>query len=148
MEKETKNYEITWLSSPLMEEKEAFDYFNKIKKIITDKNGLPKDEELPKKINLSYPVRKLRAAFISTINFEANGESILSIKELLEKEEKVIRYLIIKKKKTKKEEKTETKKAVKKKTKEKEEKEGEKKENSGKKEKIEKIEEKIDKIIK
>ena len=146
MEEEVRNYEITFLVSSTLEEKEARDLFEKIKEEAKKDSGIIVKEEEPKLIALSYSIKKENRAYLAVLEFRLTGSKLAEFKEKVEKESKLLRYLIIKKKerKEKKEKPVKPGKEEKEKRLEKKEKPSEEK----KKTDLKNIEEKIEEITK
>jgi len=145
-----RNYQLTCLVSPDLTQEELENLLKKIESLISEEAEIKKTEN-PRKINLSYPVEKKTAAFLVSLEIEADSSNVKRLKEEIDKEKNILRYLLIKVKK----EKTESKKIEPKKEKVQEEKVQEEKmaeqqEEEQKKEKkvgLEKVEEKLEEII-
>jgi len=86
-----KTYELNIHFSGKLEEKEAVEAFEKIKKNIGGK--ILKEEEM-KKINLAYPIKKELHSFLASLTFEALPENVLKFRETLRHEETLLRYLL------------------------------------------------------
>ncbi|PIU15222.1 hypothetical protein COT20_02070 [bacterium (Candidatus Gribaldobacteria) CG08_land_8_20_14_0_20_39_15] len=91
-----KLYELTCLLSPNFNDEQAIAFAQDIEaKIEKDKTI---KMENPKKIGLSYPIKKQNAAFLFSMIFETEPEKAERIKKTLEKEEKILRFLLLNKK--------------------------------------------------
>jgi len=104
MNEENKTYQLTYLLSPLLEQKKLEETSQKIKKWIIEKGGsLSEKENLSPglKKNLAYPLKKHRQAFYFNLNFLLAGQLINQLSQQLNLEKDILRYFIITKKKTK-----------------------------------------------
>ena len=72
MTEENRTYQLTYLLSPLLEQKNLEEISQKIKKWIIEKGGSLSEKEnlsLGHKKNLAYPIKKYRQAFYFNLNF-------------------------------------------------------------------------------
>ncbi|MEK7614289.1 MAG: 30S ribosomal protein S6 [Patescibacteria group bacterium] len=104
-EKDIKIYEVGYLLVPELTEAAVAEAVNEIKTIVLDKLGGGEiGSEMPKMINLAYAMEKrvgakkdwYEKAHFGWIKFELPTESIAQVKTALEKNNKIIRFLIIK----------------------------------------------------
>jgi len=86
-----KIYELNLQFSGKLEEKKLQEIWQKIKKGITGK--IIKEGE-SKKFMLAYPIKKEISAFLNSLIFETSSENVVELKETLEQEEKILRYLV------------------------------------------------------
>jgi len=104
MEDENKLYEIGYLLNPLVPEESVGEHINEIRNSIEVAGGVLVSEDPFKMLDLAYSVCKVVAskkecvdrAYFGSIKFTATGEAIAKIKEASDKNDKIIRYLIIK----------------------------------------------------
>jgi len=132
------NYQLTYLISPELNLTEVEEFLKKIEDLVSKFGKILKSEK-PERIKLSYPVQKKRESFLSFLEFEGEAGKIDNLKKELEKEKNILRYLLLKKKKT--EEKIRKPKEIKIKT----ERRAQPKEE--KKVELEKIEEKLKELV-
>lgn len=90
-------YELTYLISPELKEGELGDFSQKIDSLIS-KNGKIIKSESPKRINLAYPIQKKEAASLATFEFHSSPQKIEGLKKEFEKEKKILRFLLVKRK--------------------------------------------------
>lgn len=100
MEKESKLYEIGYLLNPVLAEEAVADEVNAIRGIIEKNGGAITSEEKAKAIKLAYTIKKTRVGKFETahfgwIRFFAEPESVVAIKNDVDKMENVIRFLIV-----------------------------------------------------
>jgi len=88
-----KLYELTSLVTPDFSEVEAQEFAKKLEEGFEDCKIIK--SESPKKTGLCYPIRKQTAAFLTSVIFEAEASTAEKIKKDLEKNEKVLRFLLI-----------------------------------------------------
>jgi len=85
-----KNYELTCLISPDLQEAEVGEFF----KNIEIKGEITKKIE-PRRIRLSYPILKKKEAFLATIEFKT--EDLGTLQQDLKKQPNILRFLLISK---------------------------------------------------
>ena len=98
------NYELTFLITTKLDEKEIDSLIKQVEEKMLEKTSITKSIP-PKRITLAYEIKKETEACLKTIEFEGSPENIEEIKNSLEKENKILRYLLIKKEKQAKTEK-------------------------------------------
>lgn len=89
-----KQYQLTSIVSPLLDQAGLTELVQKIKKWISDLGGSLKEEKITKR-NLSYPVKKYEQAFYANLNFILSPTEIAELQKKLKLEENILRYLII-----------------------------------------------------
>ncbi|MBU1178935.1 30S ribosomal protein S6 [Patescibacteria group bacterium] len=97
MAKETNIYEIGYLLKATLKEEEILAFTEKLRNAVTEKHGLIISEGKTKKETLAYPIKKENNAFFSWIKFSISTETsaIKEIKKYLEKQNDVLRFLIM-----------------------------------------------------
>ena len=143
------HYELLYLVSNQYTEEELPPIMDKVRKIINDNGGnITFSEEWGKK-RLAYPINHFQHGYYNLLEFDLDGEKLVSVNRALKLTNEVLRYQIVKKKvKTVAEMREEQKIAEKiaaKQAKEKEAEEGEQKEK--KKVDLKELDEKLDKIL-
>jgi len=95
-----KYYELTYLISPDLSEEEAKSCQEKIISLIQEVGGTLGEVKTPVRKKMAYPVRKKSSngAYLSTLNFHLDPEKLGSLEKKLKSEQKILRYLILKKK--------------------------------------------------
>lgn len=104
MQDENKLYEIGYLLSPLVPEEALGDSVNEIRNSIESAGGALVSEDQAKMIDLAYTVCRsisskkfcVDTAYFGSIKFTIESEKLTALKELIEKNEKVVRYLVVK----------------------------------------------------
>ncbi len=134
-------YELTYLITPELTDEEAEKLQKSLLEEIKTLGASIKKIEEPKRRELAYPIEKQNAAYLASLDFTSDKKCVISIKEKLDKSDKILRYLLITKKEMKEEEKKERIKP-----REKPKKEEEPKRRSSKKSKKVKLKEIDDKI--
>jgi len=100
----SKVYEIGYLLLPILNEDGILVEVSKIKDILEKNKGMFLSEGLPEMKTLNYSMtktisgknQKFETAYFGWIKFEADSDSLVEIKEELDKQENVLRYLLIK----------------------------------------------------
>lgn len=100
MEKESKIYEIGYLLSPLIPEEKLDGDISALREAIEKKQGLVVSEERAKMQRLAYAIKKPHAgnfesAWFGWIKFMANPEFLSEIKNSFDKNQNLVRFLII-----------------------------------------------------
>jgi ribosomal protein S6 len=103
-EAETQIYEVGFHIVPTVEEGKLSDEVNSIKSLIEKNGGIFIAEEFPKNIHLAYiisknidgKIKKFNNAYFGWIKFEIKTDSIVNVKEALDLNKEILRYLIIK----------------------------------------------------
>jgi len=90
------NYELTFLISPELNQQELGDFLKKLESLILKTGQIEKRGE-PKKIFLNYLIQKKKEAFFGFFEFKSAPEEIEALKQNLEKEKDILRFLLIKK---------------------------------------------------
>lgn len=96
MDREQKMYEIGYLLSPLIPEEKLDEEVSVLRKLIEDRQGLIINEGRPKMRKLAYPINKTESAYFGWVKFTASPEILKEIENPLKKNNKIIRFLIIK----------------------------------------------------
>jgi ribosomal protein S6 len=96
MQKEKYYYELAYLVKPDLNEAELKGLNDKIEALCSKEKIILKSE-MARRIRLAYPIKKQREAFLVSINFQAEPETVVGIKKELDDFNQIIRLLIIKK---------------------------------------------------
>ncbi|KKR03847.1 MAG: hypothetical protein UT31_C0008G0002 [Parcubacteria group bacterium GW2011_GWF2_39_13b] len=88
-------YELTFLVNPNINEEDLADVIKQLRDAVNRAEGKITKDFFSKRINLAYPVKKLRQAFLITVEFEMNRDKIDSIKARLNDIKSIIRNLLI-----------------------------------------------------
>ncbi len=103
-QKEPKIYEIGYLFVPTLSEEELPKVYGDLKAMVEGAGGVMIADEMPKFINLAYPMLKIVSnvrnhfdtAYFGWLKFEMSGDKIGEIKKQLDLDINTIRFLIIK----------------------------------------------------
>lgn len=101
---ETRLYEVGFHVVPLVGEDGLATEITSIRQAIESNGGTVVSEEFPQLIDLAYPMQQTIArarhtferAYFGSIKFEASGEASIKIKNVLDANEHILRYIIIK----------------------------------------------------
>jgi small subunit ribosomal protein S6 len=96
MEKNQETYEIGYLLTPLIPEDKLDDNVSNLRKFIEDKHGLILMEGRPKAQKLAYSIKSFDSAHFGWVKFMANSEIINDISASFEKNDNVLRFLVVK----------------------------------------------------
>lgn len=93
---ELKTYELSFHIDPDLEELDAMNGFQELSEFISKNGGIiGGGSKNPRRIRLSYPVRKKQAAYFGTLNLSAAPEVIEKITAQLKLRNDIIRYLLL-----------------------------------------------------
>lgn len=101
---ENKVYEIGYLIVPTVAEESVGAQVSNVKNAIESKGGVFISEDFPKMRTLAYTMskkigaelRKFDRAYFGWVKFEMNSEEVDSIKKVLDGNDEILRFLIIK----------------------------------------------------
>jgi ribosomal protein S6 len=88
-------YELTFLINPNISKEELEDVFAQLKDRIIRSNGQITKDFSSQKIALAYPVKKLRQAYLVSLDFDVERDKIETIKAHLKDTRAVLRHLLI-----------------------------------------------------
>ncbi|MCD5396344.1 MAG: 30S ribosomal protein S6 [Candidatus Pacebacteria bacterium] len=91
-------YELTYLASPVLEEKELEALKEKVKGFISNNEGEIESEISPVKVKLGYPIKKFKEGFLVTLEFNYSPQKIEELDKMLKQEKHISRHLILQKK--------------------------------------------------
>lgn len=93
-----KNYELIYLISSDLTEKDLKEITERIKNFIQEENGvLIKTREFDKR-KLGYPINKQREGFWGSLDFSLNPEGLKNFAKKLKSDSQILRYMILTKK--------------------------------------------------
>ncbi|MCD6114938.1 30S ribosomal protein S6 [bacterium] len=90
-------YELTFIANPTLEQKEIENLINSVKEDILVLGGEIKNELQPKAIQLAYPIKKFKNAYLVSFDLEIEAQKSEEIKKKLDQKEEVLRYILFKK---------------------------------------------------
>ncbi|MFQ6049710.1 MAG: 30S ribosomal protein S6, partial [Candidatus Paceibacterales bacterium] len=90
-----KLYELTYLISPQLSEKDLKDAQERMNSLIQEEGGILNEVNLPTKKRLAYPVKKEKEAFGATLSFNLKPEKLKNLVKNLKSEVQILRYLIL-----------------------------------------------------
>ena len=91
-----KHYELTYLISPDLLEKEAIELSEKIGSFIQEQGGTLGSNKKPVKKRLGQPIKNKTLAYFGIWNFHLEPEKLGALKKTLEEKQKILRYLLSK----------------------------------------------------
>lgn len=93
-----KIYELTYIVSPESTLEQAETFFNEIESFIQSKEGVLLKQINPIARTLSYPIKKHASGFVASIEFQLEAENLKEVKDMLTKNDKIVRHMVIIKK--------------------------------------------------
>ena len=95
-------YELTYFISSELNTEEVGKFAQEINSFIQSKEGIIAKSENPVPSTLAYIIKKQKAGFLVNLGFYLTSEKIEELRKKLEKETKILRFLLIAKKLPKK----------------------------------------------
>jgi small subunit ribosomal protein S6 len=90
-----KTYELTYIISPEMSSEEAEAKAKEIETAVASREGIILKQTNPTAVTLSYPIKKRASGFFAVIEFQAEPEKLVELKEMVQKDGKIVRYMLI-----------------------------------------------------
>ena len=90
-----KAYELTYILTPEITSEEAEAFAKEIESFVTSKEGVIVKQSNPVAKTLSYQIKKHASGFVGSIEFQLEPEALLELKQLMDKDGKVNRHMII-----------------------------------------------------
>ena len=90
-----KHYELTYLISPELSEKEANSLSAEINLLIQEKQGILEKTIPASKKQLAYIIKKKTAAYLVSSFFQIEIKELEEIKKQIESNSKILRYLLL-----------------------------------------------------
>ena len=90
-----RKYDLVVILDPEISAEEQEKLLTKVKKFISDLGGKLLKEKKWGKIELAYPISKKKAGFFVEFNFLLTPTKVPSLKQKMQVEEKLLRYLVV-----------------------------------------------------
>jgi len=90
-----KTYELTYIISPDIAPEKVEAQAKEIESIIQSKEGNILKQSNPVAKTLSYPIKKRASGFLGVLEFQLEPEKITELKEIIAKDGKIVRHMII-----------------------------------------------------
>lgn len=90
-----KTYELTYIVSPEITSEEAEAKAKEVESAIQSREGVILKQSNPVAKTLSYPIKKRASGFFGVLEFQLEPEKLIEIKEMLEKDGKIVRHMVI-----------------------------------------------------
>lgn len=97
-----RHYELTYIISPNLSEKELEDLQEKMNSFVLEEEGKIENSKNPIKRELKYSIKESGEAFLATLNFYLNPEKLENLGNKLKKERSILRFFILNQKRAKK----------------------------------------------
>ena len=89
-----KTYELSYIVSPDITSEEAEARGKEIESAIISREGLVLKQSNPIAKTFPYPIKGKASGFFGSLEFQLEPEKLLELKEVLEKETKIVRHMI------------------------------------------------------
>ncbi len=90
-----KTYELTYIISPETTSEEADTIAKELESAISSKEGVILKQANPVAKTLSYQINKRASGFFGVLEFQLEPEKLLELKSIVEKNEKIVRHMLI-----------------------------------------------------
>lgn len=90
-----KTYELTYIISSEITSEEAGAVANEVNSFLQSKEGVILRSDNPVAKTLSYPIKKMGSGYFVISEFQIEPEKLAELNEKLEKDEKILRHVII-----------------------------------------------------
>jgi ribosomal protein S6 len=90
-----KTYELSYIVSPEITSEEAEAKAKEIESAIKSREGMILKQSNPIAKTLSYPIKKRASGFFGVLEFQLEPEKLIEIKNILEKDGKIVRHMVI-----------------------------------------------------
>ena len=90
-----KTYELTYIISPDITPEKAAAQAKEIESIIQSKEGNILKQSNPIAKTLSYPIKKRASGFFGVLEFQLEPEKLIELKEIIAKDGRIVRHMII-----------------------------------------------------
>ena len=90
-----KTYELTYIISPEITSEEAEAKAKEIESVIQGKEGMISKQSNPVARALSYPIKKQASGFFGVLEFQLEPEKLVELKEIIAKDGKIVRHMVI-----------------------------------------------------
>ena len=90
-----KTYELTYIISPEITSEEATAEAKSIESAVQNKEGIILKQSNPIAKTLSYPIKNRASGFLGAVEFQIEPEKLTEVKEIIVKNEKVVRHMLI-----------------------------------------------------
>ena len=89
-----RNYELTFILSPELDEKEINSFEQEAEKDIKGLGGTLKKKSKPERRNLSYPIKKFQSGYYLVVNILLNPEKLEELSAIFKHKKEVLRYIL------------------------------------------------------
>ena len=90
-----KTYELTYIISPEITSEEAEAKGKEIESAVQTREGAVLKQLNPSARTLSYPIKRQASGFFGVLEFQLEPEKLSEIKEIISKDGKIVRHMII-----------------------------------------------------
>jgi ribosomal protein S6 len=95
LKKSMKAYELSYIVSPEITSEEAEAKGKEIENAITSREGTIVKQSNPIARTLSYQIAKRASGYFGVIEFQIEAEKLLEVKEIVAKDKKIVRHMLL-----------------------------------------------------
>ena len=90
-----KTYELSYIVSPEMNSEEALAKAEEIQSAIQSREGIILKQLNPVAKTLAFPIAKRASGYFGVLEFQIEAEKLLEVKEIVVKDGKIVRHMVI-----------------------------------------------------
>jgi len=90
-----KIYELTYIVSPDITSEEAEAKSKEVESLVSGKEGTILKHLNPVAKTLAYPIKSRASGFFGVLEFKLEPEKLLEVKEIVEKDKKIVRHMVL-----------------------------------------------------
>jgi ribosomal protein S6 len=90
-----KTYEVAYVISPEMTSEEAESKAKELESAIQSREGIILKQSNPVARTLAYPIANRASGFFGFLEFQLEPEKLLEFKDIIAKDEKIVRHMLI-----------------------------------------------------
>jgi len=90
-----KTYELTYILSPETNSEEVEAFAKSLESFVQSKEGSVAKQTNPVAKTLAYPIQKTASGFVGSIEFQLEPEFLAELKDIVAKDKKVKRHMIV-----------------------------------------------------
>ena len=90
-----KTYELSYIVSPEIGSEEVEAKAKEIESAIQSREGVILKQQNPAPKTLAFPIGKRASGFFGVLEFQLEPEKLLEVKEIIQKDGKIIRHMVI-----------------------------------------------------
>jgi ribosomal protein S6 len=91
-----RNYDVTLIFSPLLEEQQANDILQQLLSLVQEQGGILGDQQFKGKRPLLSPIKKHKEGYLTAISFTLSPDHLETFEKFCKEQKDILRFLIAK----------------------------------------------------